>query len=89
VIHRRQPNHVAVSSAAHLCMGSLTPMLCSDTAHFKLHGGEVVKYRDADGLVEWLLRVLDGDADVADAARSYVEAHSADSAAETLLEALL
>lgn len=61
--------HVAVSSAAHLCMGSLTPMLCSDTTHFKLHGGEVVKYRDAGELVEGLRRVLDGDADVAAAVK--------------------
>ena len=44
-------------------------MMCSDTTHFKLHGGEVVKYRDAGEPVEGLRRILDSDADVAAAVK--------------------
>lgn len=87
ILHKGHPPHVAVSSSAHLCMGSLTPILCSDTAHFEMHGGELIKYREMGGLMEGLRWVLDGGAtEVALEAQGYVEAHRADAVAERLTE---
>jgi len=87
ILHKRRPPHVAVSSTAHLCMGSLTPLLCNDTTHFEMLRGEVIKYRDSSDIEEKLRLILEGAAsEVTTEARRYVETNSADTVAEKLLE---
>lgn len=87
ILHKGKPSHVAVSSSAHLCMGSLTPIVCSDTPYFEGHRGEVVKYRDMGELQERLIKVLEGKTpQVTVKARKYVETNMADKAAQRILD---
>jgi len=87
VFSRGHPRHLAVSSSVHLCLGSLTPILCSDVAYFETFGGEVIKYGDAAELEERLRAVLEGGAaEVSARARRFVERQSADVIADRLLE---
>ena len=87
ILHKGQPPHTAVSSTAHLCMGSLTPILCHDTSYFHGFRGEVLKYRGMGELEEKLRLVLEGGAsEAAEEARRYVVTNSADVVARRLLE---
>jgi len=87
ILYKGQPLHIAVSSIVHLCMGSLTPILCSDTPYFERLDGEVLKYGNMNELEAKLRLVLEGDAsEVTEEARRYVEMNSADVVAEKLLE---
>lgn len=81
------PQHVAVSSSVHLCLGSLTPILCSDVSYFETFEKEVVKYGDEGDLDKGLRSIFDGRVDdVRSQARGFVEEFSADVIAKRLLE---
>lgn len=87
LFNKPMPKHVAVSSSAHLCLGSLTPIICSDVAYFETLGNEVIKYRGADGLKNGVRNVIEKKGcDVLDKAERFVELHSADVIAKRLLE---
>lgn len=88
VLERGPPpqGYLALSSSVHLCLGALTPIICSDVPYFDTFDGEVMKYRDASELEVNLRRVLEGKAHgVLERARSFVEERSSDIIAERLL----
>jgi hypothetical protein len=49
---------VVLSSTAHMCMGSLTPIVANDTSFFALHGGEIIRFSDHNGLDDVLRETL-------------------------------
>ncbi len=94
LMHREEPRHItgeprnlAISSAAHLCLGALVPVLCSDVALFSSFKGEVLKYRNLEEMKKLLELVLDGKVnDLKARVRKFVNERSADKIARKLLE---
>ncbi|MFQ6053661.1 MAG: hypothetical protein ACE5OO_05485 [Candidatus Bathyarchaeia archaeon] len=87
VFNRTPPPHIAVSSSVHLCLGALTPILCSDVAYFETFGDELIKYRNAAELETELHAVLEGRAaDVSIQAQRFLDQRSAHVIAERILE---
>jgi hypothetical protein len=90
IIFDRDPpphSHLAVSSSVHLCLGALTPILCSDVPYFDTFEGEVMKHRNTVELEDNLRKALEGRVgDLLERARKFVEERSADIIAERLLE---
>ncbi len=89
IVFERGPppkGHLAVSSSVHLCLGALTPIICSDVPYFDTFDGEVMKYRDSRMLKENLRRALEGEVeDMLERAKSFVRERSSDIIAERLL----
>lgn len=90
LLNRTHPKHVAVSSTAHLCLGSLRPILCSDVGYFHTFDREVIKYKSLAELETRIMDVFEGrTAETLESARKYVIQHSADKIAKKLLEIAL
>ena len=78
---------IKLSSTAHLCLGSLTPILCSDVSYFYPFQGEVLKYRSLREMRELLSSLLEGGfEELGERAKRFVEERSAERIAERLLE---
>ena len=87
LLNRGHPKHIAVSSTAHLCMGSLNPILCSDVGYFYTFDKEVIKYRNLMELEARIMDVFEGRvSETLKRAEEFVKRHSADKIAEELLK---
>ncbi len=87
LLNRGHPKHIAVSSTAHLCMGSLNPILCSDVGYFYTFDKEVIKYRNLVELEARIMDVFEGRvSETLKRAEEFVKRHSADKIAEELLK---
>ena len=89
ILHRPQPPHIALSASAHLCLGSLTPLVCSHTSYFQGLGPEAAKYRGLQELpkaLQWATGP--GREGLTEAAKAYAEARDPTHIAALLLEAL-
>jgi hypothetical protein len=87
LLNRKDPAHVAVSSTAHLCLGSLCPIICSDVSFFHTFEKEVIKYRNMEELKDKLVSVFEGRvAEVLKHVKEFVRRNSADVIAKMILE---
>jgi glycosyltransferase involved in cell wall biosynthesis len=80
---------VVLSSAAHMCMGSLTPIVANNTSFFALYGSEIIKFSDHNMLGDVLRETLYNDDFVQSTrshARQYVESRSPQKVAARLEE---
>ena len=78
---------VKLSSTAHLCLGSLTPIVCSDVSYFYTFQDEVLKYRSLGEMRSLLRGLLEGEYEgLRERASRFVEERSAERIAERLLE---
>ena len=77
---------VKLSSTAHLCLGSLTPILCPDVSYFHPFKDEVLKYHSLKELRRLLRELLEGGhEELRERAERFVDEHSAERIAERLL----
>jgi len=89
ILHRPHPTHIALSASAHLCLGSLTPLVCSHTSYFQGLGPEAAKYRGLQELPKTLQWAAGpGREGLTEAAKAYAEARDPTRIAARLLEAL-
>lgn len=88
LIHKAEARgEVRLSSTAYLCLGSLTPILCSDVGHFHPFDGEVLKYRSLGEMRGLLRLILEGGCEeMEERVRRFVEERSAERIAGRLLE---
>jgi hypothetical protein len=91
LIHKAEVRgEIRLSSTAHLCLGSLTPILCPDVSYFNPFDGEVLKYRSLKEMRRLLSLILDGGyEELEERARRFVEERSAERVAERLLQLAL
>lgn len=86
IFHRGEANHIAVSSAVHLSLGSLTPIICSDCDYFESFKKGILKYNNSSTLNNHLRDVFQGRTeDVVTQAKRLVGEKLADDIAEQIL----
>ena len=87
LVHKSSGDYLPTSSTAHLCLGSMRPVLCPDNNFVEVFDGEVMKYLNLDELRENLIDVFEGRnvQSVLSDARKYVIRNSASNIASTLM----
>ena len=87
--HEVRKGEAVVSSSVLMCLGSLTPILTSDTEFVSFLKGEVIKYKDLNDLKRKLIGILKREIDVNKvraAAKKYVMRNSPKVIAKRFIE---
>ena len=87
LVHKSAADYLPTSSTAHLCLGSMRPILCPDNNFVEVFDGEVMKYINLDELRERLVDVFEGRnvQSILSNARKYIIRNSASNIANTLM----
>ena len=89
MIPKGKTSGVVVSSTLYQCMGALIPTVVPNTRHFEMHEEEVVKFENAEDLVDKLRRVIEDEdyrKKLIKSAKEYVENNTAEKVAKKFLE---
>ncbi|MCD6492082.1 MAG: hypothetical protein J7K59_07345 [Candidatus Korarchaeota archaeon] len=87
LLNRGHPKHIAVSSTAHLCIGALKPILCSDSEYFLTFDKEVIKYKTLSELERKIMEVFEGKiTETLKYAEEFVRRNSADKIAKEIIQ---
>ena len=87
LVHKGSADYLPTSSAVHLCLGSMRPILCPDNNFVEVFDGEIMKYSNLDGLRERLIDVFNwrNVQPILSNARKYVMKNSASNVANSLI----
>jgi len=86
IFYRKSARHNPVSSAAHVCLGFLRPLICPDNEFFYTFTKEVIKYKSVEEIKEKVITAIENGTQTIKAAKAYVEKNSAWKIAKNILE---